>query len=124
MRRRVLGVLVVAAFLALPTATPAQAANRCPTGYLCLYKGLDFRGDMVKIKRSGYNEKIYLWMNDKASSVKNKSGRDVILYADFESGDAICLQPGEKESDLSTTTPDMNDTISSSKTLEPGVNCL
>jgi hypothetical protein len=117
-------VAAVLVAVAVPLGSPAIAAtDPCPKGYLCLYRHADFRGGPVKMKRSVYSEKVYYAMNDEASSVKNKSGRDVILYADFESGDEICLQPGEKIADLSATTPDMNDTISSTTILPPGDDC-
>jgi hypothetical protein len=117
------GLAAAAVLLGLLVVVPADAAT-CPTGYLCLYKGYGFRGDIVKLKRTGYSEKIYYWMNDKASSVKNKSGRDVTLYADFESGDFICVDSGEKISDLSTTIPDMDDTISSTTTHANDTTCV
>jgi hypothetical protein len=122
--RRVLLAAVVMA-ITLPISSPAEAATRhpCPTGYLCLYRHVDFKGQIVKMKRPEYSEKVYIGMNDEASSVKNKSGRRAVLWADFESGDKACLEPGQKVRDLSDLSPDMNDTISSTSILATGASC-
>ncbi len=76
---------------------------------------------MVKLGKAGLSNKIYLRMNDQASSAKNRRGKASTIYADVDGGgDALCLAPRSGYSDLSG--PLFSDTASSSR-LHHGASC-
>jgi len=80
MKRMVL-VAIVAALVVAPAVGEAASAKRgkaCPDGALCLWPNKNYRGDREVFKKTG-STNVSRKLNNKASSVKDRTGDEVYL---------------------------------------------
>lgn len=77
------GIAQAAPALNTAPQAAALAAQDCPSGWLCLYEHNDFKGLMKKFKDNKWQQLSGYGFNDKASSWKNRLGRDACLSWDW-----------------------------------------
>jgi len=76
--------IAMATGLAVATASTAQAAPRdCPSGWLCLWEHSDASGRMLQFRDNRWQQLSAYGFNDKASSWRNRLGRDACLSWDW-----------------------------------------
>ncbi|MGH3938758.1 MAG: peptidase inhibitor family I36 protein [Pseudonocardiaceae bacterium] len=81
--------------------TAALAAQDCPSGWLCLYEHTNYKGRMLKFKENRWQQLSAFGFNDKASSWKNRLGRDACLSWNWPAGDRrISLASGGSSTQL------------------------
>lgn len=85
LRKRLLAVLTAFAFLigvSAVTATPAQAAGVCPSGYACFYEHTGYNGSSALYSSAFYGQCVNLtgFWHDRISSMKNNIGYGVTVY--------------------------------------------
>lgn len=73
-----LAAATLATAVGLTSATPAQAAS-CQAGEFCIYEHNNWQGRISKFTQSPYSIADY-YLNDKVSSVVNRSDSIWILY--------------------------------------------
>ncbi|WHT21585.1 peptidase inhibitor family I36 protein [Crossiella sp. CA-258035] len=84
-----LAAFATAATIGLAGAAPASAALAdCPNGHLCIWDGAAFAGKPMYNGPAGggivYLNGPFGHMNDRASSLSNKTGRDLCWYEHFD----------------------------------------
>ncbi len=95
--------------LAAPVAVSA-AGPGCRDGAYCLWTKKNFEGDKLVVKSNSLVD-LPTFMNNRASSLKNREGLPVIFFTGRDgAGDETCREPGHNEPDLSST---LNNAISS-----------
>lgn len=105
-----------AAVAASAFASPAVAGPRCSDGALCLWKGKDYTGAKYKVTEPGELEEVPKAFNNKVSSLKNKWEWRAFVYENKDgTGQAFCLESGEKIPDLSAFLDEINNDISSAR---------
>ncbi|WP_171164032.1 peptidase inhibitor family I36 protein [Streptomyces sp. I05A-00742] len=99
MRNRTRALLMAAAAataVAVPasTARAADGYDRCPSGYYCMFSGLDGTGDMITL-RGSTPDLTALGMNDRAKSDWNRTASTIYLWSDANyTGCTVVTSPG------------------------------
>src|SRR5687767_12783846 len=103
--RAAAGVLAFLLTLALSAAAAGAPKGPgptppCPKATLCLWKGDNFTGERLKVDEPGLSN-LPDWMNNEASSFRNRRSKVVVLYAGRNgNGDALCYSPQWTNSSL------------------------
>lgn len=64
------------------TASTESALSGCPSGWACIYQHSNFGGRQLSFKDGGCQNLGNYGFNDKASSLKNRTGYRIRLYKD------------------------------------------
>ena len=89
-------VIASAAVLAAP-GTASADYNACAPGKICLFDGHDGTGDVLQLDAVD-NPNIGREWNDRASSVWNRSDKDVCVFIDDKfTGDNWIIEPGHTQ---------------------------
>jgi hypothetical protein len=125
MMRAIFALVVGLCAVASPVGERAAfaAASDCPSGWVCVWEHVDFRGRMLKWSQPGgwINLGGALGFNDKLSSWCNNTGRDAQLsFHTNGGGRKTCLQNNTCASRVSS---DWNDEASSIRITNSGRAC-
>lgn len=100
----------------LGATSPASASmNQCPDGYFCMWSGPDYTGEFLTASDDiDFLGDPPMDMNDKVSSVWNRSDDIVSVYADaYKQGLHVTLGPGDVVPNFSQLPADLDNTASS-----------
>ncbi|KUN86448.1 peptidase inhibitor family I36 protein [Streptomyces griseoruber] len=99
------------ALAAAPSAS--AAASDCPAAMVCIFQNVNFTGRWIG-QTDPYRSNVGDYMNDRTSSIVNRTDRDICFYQDADyGGDMLMWIPARSAADV--LVEGANDRISSFK---------
>lgn len=127
-----LAAATATAFALTSTTGDAGARGGCPDGKLCVYKHDELEGKEVRIGQQGVSNKLKRQMNNRASSVENRTDFAASLYEGKDArGDDVCIFPDAhipqltayNFDDRATSTRISNGNACTMRAMRRGTNC-
>ena len=116
-------LLLLAGILALIALPAFASTTRCPTNTLCLWSKPRYDGKRVKVVSQGVTDVAEL--NDKASSLKNRTARSIFLFdGSAGTGVARCVGAGGATKSLKMASFDFDNRTSSVKIPSIDLSCV